>query len=331
MSRNHSLGVAVLLTLGLFVGGSYFLGQGVSAQEQSAMEGEYAETGAKACLKCHDEPPVNHILRRPHGQRGDSRTPFAAQDCESCHGPSVEHREAPKDMPPGQERPEVAVQFGPYSETPVAEQNEVCLDCHQSGLRINWDGSPHDFADVSCASCHDIHALEDPVQKKGGMRGLVGVEKSQQDVCFGCHAEIRAQTQRFSHHPIREGKVNCSDCHNPHGSFGPAQLKKGTVNEVCYTCHTEKRGPFLWEHPPVVEDCRNCHAPHGATQARMLKQRTPWLCQQCHLAAFHPSTAYDGTDVPPFGFDDHVVSKGCLNCHSQIHGSNHPSGVRFMR
>jgi len=127
--------------------------------------------------------------------------------------------------------------------------------------------------------------------------------------------------------------VSCSDCHNPHGSTGPKQLVKGTVNETCYTCHTEKRGPFLWEHQPVREDCTICHEPHGSVHSSLLKVRGPWLCQQCHMVQFHPSTAYSGTGLPttkPSGAQQ-MLAKNCLNCHSQVHGSNHPSGVRKTR
>ena len=290
------------------------------AQEQptSVSANQYSTTGAKACLKCHDEAPTNAILMRPHGQSADARTPFGSHACETCHGPSVEHREAPKDQ---ENRPPVDIQFGKKSPTPASAQNDVCLGCHESGIRMNWRGSQHDFADVPCSSCHNVHAYRDPARTRD----------TQRFVCYDCHPVVRAQNQRFSHHPIRDGKVVCSDCHNPHGSFGPVQLKRATINETCFQCHADKRGPFLWEHVPVVEDCTNCHTPHGSTQPRLLKARTPWLCQNCHLADFHPSTAYDGGDVPPLGFDRHVVVGGCVNCHSQIHGSNHPSGVRFLR
>ena len=114
-------------------------------------------------------------------------------------------------------------------------------------------------------------------------------------------------------------------------------LVKATLNETCYTCHTEKRGPFLWEHPPVREDCANCHTPHGSIHTPLLKARGPWLCQECHLATFHPSTAYSGTSIPPapgiapISPPDRVLANNCLNCHSQVHGSNHPSGARKTR
>lgn len=295
--------------------------QAFAAEEQPADDDQaapYAERGAESCMKCHDKPPVTLILHTPHAQSADPRTPFAAHACETCHGASPEH--LTKSTREGERAP-VKIMFGRYSETPVVEQNKVCLDCHQAGPRMNWQGSQHQFADVPCASCHTVHALEDRVLAKA----------SQPKVCFTCHAAQRAQFHLFSSHPIGEGKVACTDCHNPHGSFGPKLLVTGTVNETCYQCHPEKRGPFLWEHAPVREDCVNCHAPHGSTQPGLLKVRTPWLCQQCHMEAFHPSTLYSGTGVPPRGVADRLLMKGCLNCHSQVHGSNHPSGIRFMR
>ena len=71
--------------------------------------------------------------------------------------------------------------------------------------------------------------------------------------------------------PMLEGKMSCSSCHNPHGSITPALLKEPSLNDTCFTCHAEKRGPFLWEHAPVVESCTNCHDPHGSNHDKMLK------------------------------------------------------------
>jgi DmsE family decaheme c-type cytochrome len=316
MSRQQTLAVAFFVLMLLSAGLSV-----VPALGQATAEGEaasYAPRGAETCLKCHDEPAVTDILGTAHARSADKRTPFARHDCETCHGASPEHLERSAH---GKARAPVKVLFGQLSTTPVAEQNGACLQCHQDGKRINWAGSQHQFADVPCASCHQIHAREDRVLSK----------LSETDVCFTCHKTQRAQIQRLSSHPIDEKKMACSDCHNPHGSFGPRQLLEATVNDTCYQCHAEKRGPFLWEHAPVREDCTNCHSPHGSTQPSLLKARTPWLCQECHMEAFHPSTLYSGTGVPPRGVADRLVARGCLNCHSQVHGSNHPSGVRLMR
>ena len=109
-------------------------------------------------------------------------------------------------------------------------------------------------------------------------------------VCFQCHAEKRAEIHKTSSHPLRDGVMTCSDCHNPHGSMGPTNLTKPTLNETCYTCHAEKRGPFLWEHAPASEDCGNCHTPHGSNHPALLTARVPQLCQSCHVAGFHATT-----------------------------------------
>jgi DmsE family decaheme c-type cytochrome len=158
------------------------------------------------------------------------------------------------------------------------------------------------------------------------------VRITQPQKCFTCHAEQRADSYKFSHHPIREGLVVCADCHNPHGSAGPKLLKEFTVNEVCYTCHMEKRGPLLWEHEPVRENCLTCHTPHGSTQARLLVQRPPYLCQDCHANSGHQAQPMAGQNLAgQIAANVRMMARGCVNCHSQIHGSNSPNGTFFTR
>jgi len=286
------------------------------AQTGGADDGQ----GARVCLRCHDDPPTTLIFHTPHAQMADPRTPFADKECQTCHGESQAHMVKPAE---GEPRALPDIVFGVRSPTPVQKQNEVCLGCHQGGHRMSWATSQHASADVPCAGCHKPHNTKDKVL----------IKAEQTDVCFGCHIEQRAQSMRRSHHPIREGTVVCSDCHNPHGSFGPTLLVKNTVNETCYQCHAEKRGPFLWEHAPVVDDCANCHNPHGSSQPRLLKVRTPFLCQTCHAETFHPSTLYSGEFLPPSTSAGaaRLLAKGCLNCHPMVHGTNHPSGTRLTR
>ena len=88
---------------------------------------------------------------------------------------------------------------------------------------------------------------------------------NQADICGTCHQPIRAATLKPSHHPIIEGKVKCTDCHNPHGALTPAMLKQPTINDQCYSCHADKRGPYVFKHPPVEENCLTCHNPHGSS------------------------------------------------------------------
>ena len=101
-------------------------------------------------------------------------------------------------------------------------------------------------------------------------------------------------------------------------------LRTATPNETCFTCHAEKRGPFLFEHPPVRENCMTCHDPHGSTNRSLLTTSAPRLCQECHSEATHPSMPHDPLALYAF-------NRGCTNCHSQVHGSNSPSGARFHR
>jgi DmsE family decaheme c-type cytochrome len=258
------------------------------------------------------------MFKTKHAVVADPRTPFAQERCASCHGPSVEHSRGAR-----RHRPDRV--FGNHAtSSPPAEQNGACLACHESGMRLHWRGSQHQRQDLACTSCHTLHTDHDKVLAR----------PTQIDVCLGCHKEKRAELHRPSTHPLLDGQMACSDCHNPHGSNGPTLLVGATLNETCYRCHAEKRGPFLWEHAPVREDCGNCHRPHGSTQTALLKARVPWLCQECHLAPQHPSSAYSGTGLPtaatPSGAQQ-LLGKGCLNCHSQVHGSNHPSGVRKTR
>ena len=149
---------------------------------------------------------------------------------------------------------------------------------------------------------------------------------------------------RTSHHPVREGKMSCASCHNPHDGAQPKMLQADSVNELCYKCHAEKRGPFLFEHAPVREDCVSCHEPHGSNHKRLLVQKLPNLCWNCHLTGSGHFGSGDnlstelGARVAPAGApsgyptaNSRFVEKACKNCHANLHGSNSPSGAYFVR
>jgi DmsE family decaheme c-type cytochrome len=306
---------------------------GSPARQAAAGQSGYAANGEKTCLDCHDSEAVSGILQSPHAVKADPRTPFAQHQCESCHGASPKHVDDPKANP-------VAVNFSGAHRSSVAARNDVCLTCHESGLRTHWSGSPHEGRGVACTDCHNVHAKEQKVLTRA----------TQSDVCFSCHKEQRAQTHRISSHPLATtslasaAKMVCADCHNPHGSTGPKLVAKSSVNETCYMCHAEKRGPFLWEHAPVTDDCTNCHTPHGSTNPSLLKTRVPLLCQQCHTGdhgaqvnsggnlAGGSVTTVNGLQAPGAASPRaQIAARACLNCHVLIHGSNHPAGAKFQR
>ena len=213
------------------------------------------------------------------------------------------------------------VSFGPDRPSDTSVRNASCQSCHDTGDQMLWAGSAHEQENLSCDSCHTAHEQQD----------LVLGKQQSNEVCTDCHARVRSELHLPSRHPIAEGKTACTDCHNPHGGMGHAALREVSVNDNCFSCHADKRGPFLWEHPPAAEDCALCHKPHGSVNEPLLTARGPALCQQCHATAFHPSLPYGSEGLPQGSANQNLLGKNCLNCHSQIHGSNHPSGARLTR
>jgi DmsE family decaheme c-type cytochrome len=282
---------------------------------------EYSKKGADTCLGCHDDEVTLAVFHGKHGQPADPRSPFGKGQlqCEACHGPVGDHA---KRVKKGETRPPV-IRFSRDSAAPVAVQNGMCLGCHEKSMASSWHVGAHDAANVSCASCHDSHARKDAVLST----------RTQADVCYTCHVAERGQFLKPFAHPVRQGQLACSDCHAPHGSTADKQLVKATLNQTCYECHADKRGPFLWEHAPVAEDCSSCHSPHGASNPGMLKARGPVLCQSCHSQQGHPSVAYGPSGLPGGGGApvSSLALGNCLNCHTQVHGSNHPSGSTLTR
>jgi len=281
---------------------------------------DYSSQGADSCLPCHftgQPKSATEIFFTKHASRTDPKAPFSRLQCETCHGPGQDHvfaQQRSLNVPP------VNV-FGRNSKTPVETQNQICLNCHETAGRLAWFGSRHQVENLSCASCHQVHRPRDRI--------LDSLE--QQKVCFECHPKRRSDTLKASSHPLRLGNMSCSDCHDPHDGNNDFLLQELTVNETCYTCHAEKQGPYLWEHAPASDNCSLCHRPHGSNHPSLLKKRPPLLCQQCHSPAGHPSTAYT-SELTENNFSNRfMLGRACLNCHSQVHGSNHPSGATLHR
>jgi DmsE family decaheme c-type cytochrome len=254
--------------------------------------------GMETCAVCHEQT-VAAFKDSIHGKRGFEMR--SSRACETCHGPGKAHVDA--------EGAKGTI-IDPAA-LPAADQSKTCLECHSRGAVLMWGGSQHDTRGLSCLSCHSVHKAED--------EKVLLVKPAETDLCF----------YRASHHPIPEGKIECTNCHNPHGTATARLLVGDSVPETCYQCHAEKRGPFLWEHIPVREDCTNCHDPHGTNHLSMLVAKVPFLCQRCHSDTRHPGTLYGQAAVD--SFSNRIVMRGCPNCHQNIHGSNHHSGKYFLR
>lgn len=308
-----------------FVQGLIVIGILAVQPVQSAEKREVKDilmAGDARCTRCHNDVnddevenyPVLSIGRTKHGTRVDARTPT----CTSCHGDSEKHLKQIGSTRPLPDQP-----FGKKAAANPQAHNKACLACHEGGKLMHWGGSIHSRRDLPCSDCHQMHAAHD----KATTRALIP------EMCMSCHKEKRAQINRQSHHPIVEGKMVCTDCHNPHGSAGPKLMVKDSVNDTCYTCHMEYRGPFLWNHQPVRQDCSICHNPHGTTTSNLLKLRPPFLCQQCHEPTSHrgnfPGMTSTATNLP--GSGGLTLARGCANCHTNVHGGSNSTNAGNSR
>jgi len=267
--------------------------------------------GDETCATCH-EAESKGLHATAHGRVSDPRTPAATgHSCETCHGAGKAHVDTGD-----------KTKIKRFTAMAPKDVNATCLTCHAKGARVEWQGSMHDARNLSCTTCHSVH------NPKSAAAQLKTVDVV--DTCQTCHKSETLKIKKSGHMPVREGKMDCTSCHNPHGSTNVRMLKVGnSINEECTSCHAEKRGPFLWEHAPVAENCATCHDPHGSNNDRMLVAKAPMLCQRCHVSSRHPATIYDGTQLATRS--NRLIGRACVNCHQQIHGSNSPAGNRFLR
>jgi DmsE family decaheme c-type cytochrome len=273
--------------------------------------------GSNACKTCHADVWMN-FYKNPHYQSiASGKEPPEKTGCEGCHGPAQKHLEA---------RGGKTTIPRAFSLMKPAQVLETCLGCHARDLaRTNIRRSEHTRHDVACTSCHSVHHSTAPKYL---------LAKKQSELCYGCHATVRAQFSMPSKHRVNEGLMQCSDCHNPHGSFDatwkmgqkPRMMEQAMNTESpCLKCHADKRGPFVYEHPPVrVEGCESCHNPHGSMNAKLLRRPVVFtLCLECHNGASTFGTRNNG--VPLQSSKHNMLDpkfQKCTTCHISIHGSN---------
>ena len=268
--------------------------------------------GDENCLaKCHKHDKIAKDFKTSvHGDQISAETGLPLVNCESCHGPGSLAVEKIDEKQVCDNK-----QLLPLHDFPAQAQAMLCLKCHSAASTpnlTNWNSSIHAMNDVSCFSCHKLH--QGPQQKLG--------RHEQQELCEGCHVKVKMEFAQFSHHPVPEHKMACTDCHDPHNSSNSTNLKGMQVKAVCTKCHMEYQGPFVYEHADVTEDCTNCHSPHGSPNNNLLTVNQPFLCMQCH--AGHNSGGMARGALNSKGMKQGYYTR-CTDCHSSVHGSDIPS------
>jgi DmsE family decaheme c-type cytochrome len=267
------------------------------AQVKDTAPGDFV--GGEVCATCHDAE-AKGFGSNPHSKLALEHG-GAGVTCESCHGAGKAHVDSGGD---------VTRIFNPAKAT-ARQVDETCLGCH-AGAHPNFERSPHAKAGVSCVSCHSVHAASEDPQARETL-----LKAAQPTLCYQCHTDVKPAFDMPFHHRVNEGLVKCSDCHDTHGTFGNNQIKStADQNAICTKCHTETRGPFVYEHAAVkAEGCLGCHTPHGSQNARLLNMpNVNTLCNQCHspvAAATVHSMGAGSSEITP-----------CISCHTFIHGSN---------
>ncbi len=282
--------------------------------DQKVKEAKKEYTGVEICKLCHQQ--VYDVLTKTRMGILFVNHPRNATEklgCETCHGPGMEHSYSA-----GKQFGDM-IRFTKGTPTPVSVRNDVCLKCHEKKERLFWKGSAHETNDMACTGCHTVH------DGPGVAARFQLARLTVTDTCAPCHNKQVGEEMRFSHHPLREGKMTCVSCHNPHGTASPKLVRGLSNRELCFTCHAEKRGPFIFQHPPVMEDCFNCHQPHGSAYPSLLKAPPIRLCRECHIN-FH----LINFQAPKGPRLSQMMGGGCTNCHQNIHGSNSRNGNLFF-
>lgn len=266
----------------------------------ATFEGATFVNDAETCRTCHEDY-MKAFAGTSHARAFAANPPSAMGPCESCHGPRSKHIEGPD----ASLKPEKGAR----------SESAVCLQCHEGGARMGWKAGAHQSNDVGCTSCHHVMDSRSP--------GALLITETAAATCYTCHGDAKLEMNKMSHHPVREGRLDCASCHNVHGA-NPGLLLKPTQNDTCFVCHTEKRGPYVWEHAPAREDCGTCHTPHGSNNRSLLTAKDPFLCLSCHSYGGH-------INLPRYNRTSNPYGNGCSNCHTSVHGSNHPSGAKLTR
>jgi predicted CXXCH cytochrome family protein len=269
-------------------------------------------TPTALCLTCHAD-------KNPADLNGTVHSP-AVRDCVKCHDP---HSSDNKNQL--------------LKASTGGEKENLCLTCHQIGLKVPEKGSRHAALDMGCESCHVTH--------KTGERGKAEFDfhltKTAPALCLDCHDSKDANLQK-AHQNQPFASANCIQCHDPHQSRSPKLLQafvhnpfenkmcdtchqptkdgkivltQASAKAVCLTCHEDKGKEIesaKIQHPGAAGDCTDCHDPHAGKTPGFVKPDPVNACLGCHADLAEQSKKHV-LHQPTFG-------QGCATCH-EPHGS----------
>jgi predicted CXXCH cytochrome family protein len=283
--------------------------------------------GSETCRSCHEGQFGNFAKTKHASIPATGQWKGKVQGCESCHGPGKLHVDG------GGDKSKIRT----FANEGAKQISETCLSCHAGKEEHNnYRRGEHWRNDVGCTDCHSPHSAQPEAAKTGSLTlispasrqkpdtsSLRMLRTSEPQLCLQCHNEARGQFTMPFHHKVLEGAVKCSDCHNAHGGFELKQTRLATgADGACLKCHTDKQGPFLFEHAPLkVEGCATCHMSHGASNPKLLKRNeVRQLCLECHTNTHE----IGAPNTPSFHNQATARFQNCTTCHLKIHGSqNH--------
>jgi predicted CXXCH cytochrome family protein len=210
--------------------------------------------------------------------------------------------------------------------------NAACLDCHAVIAR-RFPSSPHarvHFAgsgltgQTGCESCHGPGSKH--IEAGGGRQFIINPGR-EPDACFQCHLQTHVEFNLPQRHPVLEGRMNCVQCHDPHGPdiLKPSHgLAMARVNEGCAGCHREQTRPFVFEHEAMREGCTVCHNPHGSMNRKLLVEADANLCLKCHAQVQGAGVGAGEIFIGkvPHGALLQLGTCWSAGCHTAVHGSN---------